>query len=180
LKKKAMTTYLIVPGLGNSGPEHWQTFFERSGNNFIRIEQQEWDAPNCKDWVTTVDSAISKYDLPNIVLVGHSLGCTTIAHWAEQFKRKIKGALLVAPSDVESVQYDFPAKGFAPIPLHKIDFKTVVVASTNDIWVSLNRASFFADSWGSEFINIGDAGHINVASGYAEWQEGLDFLRKFD
>ena len=42
-----MTNYFIVPGLGNSGPEHWQTYFEKSGSNFQRIEQQEWEAPAC-------------------------------------------------------------------------------------------------------------------------------------
>lgn len=36
-----MTNYFIIPGLGNSGDEHWQTFFEQTGNNFQRIVQQE-------------------------------------------------------------------------------------------------------------------------------------------
>jgi len=44
-----MTHYLIVPGLGNSGPEHWQTYFQQTGNNFFRIEQIEWDAPSCEE-----------------------------------------------------------------------------------------------------------------------------------
>ena len=46
-----MTHYLIVPGLGNSGPEHWQTYFQQLGNNFFRIEQSEWDAPSCEEWI---------------------------------------------------------------------------------------------------------------------------------
>jgi predicted alpha/beta hydrolase family esterase len=40
-----MTNNFIIPGLGNSGPEHWQTYFENSAENFLRINQQEWDAP---------------------------------------------------------------------------------------------------------------------------------------
>jgi len=173
-----MTNYLIVPGLGNSGPEHWQTYFETTGNNFKRIIQQEWDAPVCKDWVTTIANVIADYDPATVILIGHSLGCTTIAHWATQYKKKIKGALLVAPSDVEAQQYSFPAKGFAPIPKEKIDFKTIVVASEDDQWVSLERAKFFANNWGSEFINIGKAGHINAASGHREWKEGLNILKR--
>lgn len=175
-----MISYLIVPGLGNSGPEHWQTFFERSGNNFKRIEQTEWDAPQCNDWVGTIDKVVSNYDLSAVILIGHSLGCSTIAHWAKRYKKKIKGALLVAPSDIEAPHYDFPAKGFAPVPLDKINFKTIVVASTNDPWVSIDRAKYFAANWESEFINIGDAGHINVASGHTEWKEGLALLKMLD
>ena len=173
-----MTNYLIVPGLGNSGPEHWQTYFETTGNNFKRIIQREWDAPVCKDWVTTIDKVLADYDPTTVILIGHSLGCTTVAHWATQNKKKIKGALLVAPSDVEAQQYSFPAKGFAPIPKEKIDFKTIVVASEDDQWVSLARAKYFADNWGSEFINIGKAGHINAASGHYNWNEGLKILKK--
>ena len=173
-----MTNYLIIPGLGNSGPEHWQTFFETSGNNFKRIIQQEWDAPVCSDWVSSIDKAVSNYDPASVILIGHSLGCITIAHWANQYQKKIKGALLVAPSDVEAHGYTFPAKGFSPTPTGKINFKTTVVASEDDPWVSLERAKYFADNWGSEFINIGKAGHINAASGHNEWKEGMEILKR--
>lgn len=171
-----MTNYFIIPGLGNSEPEHWQTFFEKSGGNFQRINQQEWETPACRDWVTTIDKAISGYDPATVILIGHSLGCTTIAHWATQAKKIIKGALLVAPSDIENPVYTFPATGFAPIPKTKINFPTIVVASTDDPWVSIERAKHFAEQWGSKFIDIGKAGHINVASGYGPWQQGLDIL----
>lgn len=171
-----MTNYLIVPGLGNSGEEHWQTYFENSGNNFFRIIQQEWDAPICEEWIKTIDQKVVEFDLSTVVLIGHSLGCSTIAHWAKKCNKQIKGALLVAPSDLEAPQYDFPAMGFAPIPLDKLNFKSIVVASSNDPWVSLERAKLFAKSWGSEFINIGKAGHINVASGHTNWDEGIQIL----
>ncbi|WP_336516186.1 alpha/beta hydrolase [Pollutibacter soli] len=173
-----MTHYFIIPGLGNSGPEHWQTWFEKSGGNFHRIEQKEWDAPECKDWVDSIDMAIKKYNPEEVVLIGHSLGCSTIAKWAEQSGTKIKGALLVAPSDTDVQNYTFPAKGFSPISLNKINFKTIVVASTNDPWVSIERAAFFAEKWGSEFVNIGHAGHINAMSGHYQWQEGMDLLKR--
>jgi len=173
-----MINYLIVPGLGNSGPEHWQTYFESLGENYKRIDQEEWDAPVCSDWLTVIDNTISEYDPSSVVLIGHSLGCTTIAHWASQYNKKIRAALLVAPSDVEAQQYGFSAKGFAPVPKEKINFKTIVVASEDDPWVSLARAKFFADNWGSEFINIGKAGHINATSGHYKWEEGLTILKR--
>lgn len=175
-----MTNYLIVPGLGNSGPEHWQTFFENSGENFTRILQQDWEAPDCEDWISTIDRAVSEFNPSSVVLIGHSMGCTAIAHWVKKYQKKIKGALLVAPSDLEASVYKFPATGFTPIPQEKFNFKTIVVASENDEWVSWERAKFFATNWGSEFINLGKAGHINVASGFGDWKDGLDILKKLD
>ena len=172
-----MTNYLIVPGLGNSGPQHWQTYFQNSGDNFFRIEQQEWDAPTCSEWIHTIDNKVAEFDLATVVLIGHSLGCLTIVNWVKKYKRQIKGALLVAPSDLEAPHYTFPTKGFSPIPLERINFKTIVIASADDIWVSLDRARFFAEKWGSEFINIGNAGHINVDSGHTNWNEGISILK---
>jgi predicted alpha/beta hydrolase family esterase len=172
-----MNQYLIIPGLGNSGPDHWQTFFENSASNFKRIHQREWNAPDCEDWISTIDNEVTAHDLATTILIGHSLGCSTIAHWGSRFKRKIKGALLVAPSDVESPRYTFPIKNFTPIPKEKIEFRTIVVASADDQWVSLERAKEFAMNWGSEFVNIGNAGHINTLSGHTQWPEGLVILK---
>lgn len=172
-----MNKYLIIPGLGNSGPEHWQTFFEQSGHNFLRIEQEEWDEPDCSDWTARINKIASQFDPAQTILIGHSLGCVAIAHWASSYQTKIKAALLVAPSDIESPVYTFNATGFTPIPLQKILFPTLVIASENDQWVSLDRAKFFADHWGSEFMSIGAAGHINVASGYGKWDGGLALLQ---
>jgi predicted alpha/beta hydrolase family esterase len=115
-----MINYLIVPGLGNSGPEHWQTYFESTSDNFQRINQKEWDTPACEQWIETIDKKVSEFDLSTVVLIGHSLGCSTIAQWATKYKKQIKGALLVAPSDLEAPQYTFPTIGFASIPLEKM------------------------------------------------------------
>ncbi len=173
-----MTNYLIIPGLGNSGPLHWQTYFEQSGDHFFRVEQQEWDAPDCDDWVANIDQKVLEFDPASVVLVGHSLGCTAIAQWAKKYKRAIKGAFLVAPSDIETPAYTFPSTGFSPIPLDQLPFKSIVVTSANDIWVSPERAAFFATHWGSAFINIGNAGHINADSGHTNWDEGLALLKR--
>ena len=175
-----MTQYLILPGLGNSGPKHWQTYFEQSGPNFFRVQQSEWDAPDCETWIATIDRGVLAFEPSNLVLIGHSLACCTIAHWANNYHRKIKGALLVAPSDIENPVYTFPATGFAPIPQQTIPFKTLVIASDNDPWVSLERAQLFANAWGSRLINIGAAGHINADSGYGSWEQGLEYLQYFE
>lgn len=173
-----MTQYLIIPGLGNSGQDHWQTWFENTIPNCKRIEQKEWDAPDLSDWLVAIDEAIAVYEPSSVILIGHSLGCSTIAHWAKHSGKIIKGAMLVAPSDIEAPVYTFPATGFTPIPLDNIPFKTIVVASSNDVWVSAERARYFANCWGSEYINIGDAGHINADAGWGPWEEGIFILKK--
>lgn len=173
-----MTNYLIIPGLGNSGPTHWQTYFEESGKNFTRVQQADWHTPVCDEWIARIEEEVQSFDPATVVLIGHSLGCSSIAHWVKKYQGKVKGALLVAPSDPEADIYTFPAKGFAPVPLDRIPFPTIVVASNNDIWVTPERARFFAEHWGSEFIDIGAAGHINADSGHYQWEEGLEILKR--
>ena len=174
------TRVFIVPGLGSSGPDHWQTWLEQQDPAFVRIQQREWDAPDRADWVATLEQALAGQDLGQAVLVAHSLGCATIAHWAGRFGHRIKGALLVAPSDVETAHYAaFPTTGFAPMPLARLPFPSKVVFSRNDEWVSPARARQFAEAWGSELIDAGDAGHLNTASGYGPWPAGLALLREW-
>ena len=173
------STILIIPGLGNSGPQHWQSLWENKFN-FTRVEQKEWDTPFCSDWIEAINNEVKKHDPANVILVGHSLACSTIAYWALKFDIKIKGALLVGPSDTEADTYPQGTTGFKPVPLFNLPFKTIVVASTNDFYVKFDRAELFAESWGSELINIGDAGHINVLSGFGEWDEGLEILKRLD
>jgi predicted alpha/beta hydrolase family esterase len=173
------STILIIPGLGNSGPQHWQSLWEDKFN-FIRVEQKEWDTPFCSDWIENINNEVKKHDPASVILVGHSLACATIAYWALKFDIKIKGALLVGPSDTEADTYPPGTTGFKPVPLFNLPFKSIVVASTNDYYVTFERAKLFADSWGSELINVGDAGHINVSSGFGEWDQGLKILARLD
>ena len=166
----------ILPGLNNSGPEHWQTYWEQQ-YGFTRIQQKDWDTPVCKDWISTIDKAIANHPSEEVVLVGHSLACCTIAHWARQYNRTIKAALLVGPSDVEAPSYPPGTSGFAPMPLQRLPFKSIVVASSDDQYVSMERALYFASCWGSELIDVGALGHINSASNIGHWPEGYNILQ---
>ena len=171
---------LILPGLQNSGPQHWQSLWEKEHPEFTRVQQQDWDTPKRTQWVETLDAQITAFGADNIILVGHSLACPTVAFWAAQSRRKIKGALLVAPVDTETPNFPAEAQGFSPLPLIPLPFHSIVVASANDPWATLSRAAFFAGQWGSEFINLGNAGHISASSGFGEWKAGLELLKKLD
>ncbi len=173
--------FLIVPGVTNSSVGHWQSLWEKEfPEKFRRIEQAEWDAPVCSDWIAAIEREVRKEEPENVVLVAHSLGCTTVAQWAKRYGTRIKAAFLVAPSDVEAPSYNFNTKGFAPVPLMKLPFQSLMVASSNDQYVTLERAKRFADAWGSEFINVGAKDHLNAAAGFGEWPEGLELLKRFE
>jgi predicted alpha/beta hydrolase family esterase len=173
------SSILILPGLGNSGPQHWQSYWENT-YHFSRVQQEEWETPVCNDWVENINLAVNAHNPANVILVGHSLACATIAFWVQKYGTKIKGALLAAPSDTEAESYPQGTTGFAPVPLIKLPFPSITVASSNDFYVTLPRAAQFADAWGSKLINIGDAGHINAASGHQQWLEGLIYLKQLD
>jgi predicted alpha/beta hydrolase family esterase len=170
----------ILPGLGNSGPGHWQTLWENRFPDFIRIQQREWDTPRCEDWIETIHNTIAPFDPNEVILAGHSLACSAIGYWSKRYNLKIRGALLVAPSDTEAKTYPSGTTGFRPMPMNKLPFKSIVVASDDDFYVHPDRAKLFSQAWGSELLVINHAGHINASSGLGEWQSGLDLLKKLD
>jgi predicted alpha/beta hydrolase family esterase len=166
---------LTIPGLWNSGPLHWQTHWEAK-HGFTRVQQRDFDHPDRAEWVATLDAAIRAQSEPPI-LAAHSLGCTLVAQWvADRGGRGVAGAFLVAPSDVEAPDYPAEGRAFASMPLVRLPFPAIVVASTNDEYVSMERARLFAGAWGAELVTIGDAGHINGASGHGPWPEGEAML----
>jgi predicted alpha/beta hydrolase family esterase len=66
--------------------------------------------------------------------------------------------------------------GFAPMPLVALPFPSVVVACREDRYVSLERARSYAKAWGSTFVDVGAAGHINSASNLGTWPAGYALL----
>ena len=56
------------------------------------------------------------------------------------------------------------------------EFPSVVMASEDDVYVTLEQAAAYAAAWGSRLVNIGRAGHINSASGLGAWPAGYALL----
>jgi len=167
---------LIVPGLGGSGPGHWQTHWTERFEDAEQIVQDDWDRPDLAAWLARLRGAIEK--TPDAILVGHSLGCILIAHLVQRDAHaRIAGALLVAPADVDMC-LGLPdcLAAFAPVPRVHLPFPSITVASTNDPYATIRRAEDFARSWGSTFRNIGACGHINVAAGFGPWPKGERML----
>ncbi|MDF2689856.1 MAG: alpha/beta hydrolase [Microvirga sp.] len=165
---------LIVPGHTNSGADHWQSRWERQLSTAWRVEQENWDAPNKDAWAARIVDDVKRAKKP-VVLVGHSLGVMAIVHAAPLLPAdKVQGAFLVSPPDVERPDF-IPAidRGFAPIPRDPLPFPSVLVASRTDPHCDYDKAEDLAYTWGSAFVDAGDAGHLNTESGHGPWPEGL-------
>ncbi len=170
---------LIIPGLGDSGEKHWQSFWLQKFPNSTKVIQDNWNKPQLDEWLARLDENIQQINEPTI-LIAHSLAVSLVMHWVSKNNNpNIIGALLVAPADVNSPAHtpDF-LRHFSPIPIQPVPFPTVVIGTENDTYISLERAKELAAYWGSDFINIGLKGHINSDSDLEYWEEGQLFLQQ--
>lgn len=160
---------LIAPGLHNSGPEHWQSRWQRLFPAFERIEQDDWNVPDLARWSARVDEVRQRDRRPTLV-VAHSFGSLATVHSLVRDPAGIAGVLMVAPADPDK----FNVAGMLPqLPLPA---PSIMVGSTNDPWMAAPRAELWARRWGSRFIDGGALGHINAESGLGDWLEGLEIL----
>jgi uncharacterized protein len=173
---------LILPGWLNSGPDHWQSRWERA-HGYARVEQHDWMRPLRGDWISRVEDELLARDLADkqrAVLVAHSLGCMTAVAWVahSQNTQRVGGALLVAPPDCEREDLRHMLPSWAPIPLQKLPFPSVLLVSSDDPFCAPERARFFAAAWGSEVIEVGPRGHLNADSGLGDWPEAHLLLER--
>jgi predicted alpha/beta hydrolase family esterase len=162
---------LVVPGLHNSGPGHWQTRWEERHPAFVRVEQWHWDRPQLAAWSAQVGHMLRRSKRPTL-LVAHSFGCLASVHRAALGASSLVGALLVAPADPRKfgVEHALPDE---PLPI-----PSVVIGSGDDPWMPAGRAREWAGRWGSEFVDAGMLGHINADSGLGDWPFGLAQLAR--
>lgn len=174
----AKATIFILPGIGNSGAGHWQTRWQERLPRTRRVEQEDWDHPVCDVWVAALEAAVRDSE-PDVVLVAHSLACLQVAHWAASTRCRVRGALLAAVPDPEGAAFPREAIGFSPLPPGRFAFPSIVVASSNDPYGSVDHARRCATAWGSRLVEIGAAGHINTGSGLGDWPQGQALLAEF-
>jgi serine hydrolase len=178
----AGSSVLIIPGWNGSGAGHWQTLWEQKYPRFRRVEQHNWSRPSRSDWMGQIASDIEHAPAP-VFLVAHSLGCVAVAHWAATGGKKsdrVEGAFLVAPPWLtETDQCPAQLADFLPMPLQRLPFPALLVASEDDPYLPIDFAARVAAAWGSQFVDVGRQGHINVASGHGPWAIGEGLLRGF-
>ena len=163
-----MTKTLIVPGLDGSPAPHWQHWWAATDPRALMVDLSDPAKPLPAVWEAELASTILHH--PDCVLVGHSLGAVLVARLLTKWPQlKVRAAMLVAPA--ETAGSDRIGR-FGPIPERPLGVPSLVVASRNDPWMRYSRAGSLAQSWGAELVDMGFAGHINVASGFGPWLGG--------
>ncbi len=167
---------LTLPGWQGSGPEHWQSRWEAL-HGLRRVEQHDWLQPRRGDWMARLDEVLLGEPAP-VVLVAHSLGCQLVAAWAAHTRHgaRVRGALLVAPPDTEREDMPPQLHGWRPIRRARLPFRSTVVASSDDPYCTLARATAMAQDWGAALVLAGPRGHLNTESGLGDWPAGRALL----
>jgi predicted alpha/beta hydrolase family esterase len=176
MTETSATRVLLLPGWQNSGPAHWQSRWEALHGD-TRVQQHDWDWPKRGDWMMQLEEALLADPRP-AVLVAHSLGCQLVAAWAAHSRqtRRVRGALLVAPPDVERADIPPQVASWAPIVRQTLPFPALVLASSDDPFCAPARAAHMAADWGAACLEIGACGHINGDAGLGDWPEGRRLL----
>lgn len=175
---EAMTETIILPGIGGSCRNHWQSYWEAANPSFRRFRPNNWNQPDQENWITALGDAIKAASEPPLI-IAHSLGCLLVAHAAQRNIGSIRGAFLVSVPDPDGAVFPREAKSFGRVPYEPLPFASLIVASTDDPLGSLTYARKCALAWQSELIEIGAHGHINAESGLGAWHEGLALYRQF-
>jgi predicted alpha/beta hydrolase family esterase len=162
---------LIAPGLHNSGPDHWQSRWQRLFPAFERVQQDDWEVPDLPRWSARVDQVRQRgHDPRPTLIVAHSFGALATVHSVARNADGVAGVLLVAPADPDKFNVA------SLLPQQALAVPSIMVGSTNDPWMAAPRAALWAQRWDSRFINGGPLGHINAESGLGDWPEGLETL----
>ncbi len=180
--RKLAPTMLLVPGLRGYVADHWQTILEAELPKVACVPRLGNELA-CEAWVEALDQSVAAIDGP-VVLVAHSAGVWMVAHWARRHRRPIRGALLATPPDLDApLPAGYPTmqaledNGWFPAPIARLPFPSLVAASTNDPLARIERVLSLAMCWGSRFVDLGEVGHLNPASGYGPWPRAHELLR---
>ena len=154
---------LIIPGLHDSGPAHWQSWLQQQYRDSVRVVQRDASHADLQRWADRIHSTLDRAggSSDEWIAVAHSFCVLALArHLAEHPDSPIRQALLVAPAEPDKF-------GVAELlPHHRLAVPSTLIASQNDPWMSAASALRWAGRWGSSFINLGQVGHINTESGF--------------
>jgi predicted alpha/beta hydrolase family esterase len=163
---------LLLPGWQDSDPGHWQSRWEQL-HGARRVMQDDWWWPRRGDWMARLEDTLLADERP-AVLIAHSMGCALVAAWAAHSRHVglVRGALLVAPPDIERADMPPQLQSWAPIPRIRLPFGSVAVLSDDDPYCAMDRGRALAMAWGSRVVELKGAGHVNTDSGLGDWAEG--------
>lgn len=168
-------TVLIVPGLRDHVPEHWQTLLASRLPRVRCVAPMGRDNLDCAARVDAIERQASSIDGP-IVLVAHSGGVIPTVRWLQHTQRSVQGALLATPPDFERpLPEGYPSRealrkgGWILAARGPLPCASIVAASRNDPLASFECVAAMASQWNSKLVDLGEVGHLNPASGYGDW-----------
>ena len=153
---------LIVPGLHDSGPAHWQSWLQAQHRDALRVKQRDFAHPDLDAWAARIAHAQSLAAAgTRWIAVAHSFGCLALArHLLTTPSSGIVAALFVAPAEPDKFGVA------ALLPQQRLRVPSAILASDSDPWMSAASTRRWAARWGSHWLCLGDAGHINTESGF--------------
>jgi predicted alpha/beta hydrolase family esterase len=152
---------LIVPGLDDSPSGHWQSTLQASHHDAVRVVQRDWQSTNLERWSARIGSTLARSGTGPWLAVAHSFGVLALAHHlAQRPDTPVAAVLLVAPADPDKFGLG------AALPTRPLPTVATMVLSRTDPWLSLAAGQRWAARWGCHVVDLGDAGHINLSSGY--------------
>ncbi len=164
---------LIVPGLAGASEQHWQSRWEAKLSTASRVVPPATDPHDAKAWTAAVVDAVSRATRPPVI-VAHALGVAAVVAAVPHLQRTVAGGFFVAPSDLGDGASGFEAYSRDPLP-----FPSIVVASRGEPDHSFDAIEDVAAAWGSLFVDAGESGRLDEASGHGPWPEGLLTFGKF-
>ncbi|WP_328998445.1 alpha/beta hydrolase [Kribbella sp. NBC_00709] len=187
-------TFIIIPGLDGSDAHHWQSRWEHEWlAPAVRIEPSSWSAPDLTDWSAAITRAVNS-TTGDITFITHSLGCHALTHWLAHSPTlspvaspaespaaaRIRGAFLVGPPDPEAPTFPVDRlPTFASLPAVALTIPSVLIASTNDPYCTIEAATHLAKTWATPLIPLDNLGHINSDSNLGQWPQGQHLLTAF-
>src|SRR3989338_6754660 len=143
-------------------------------------EMPNTKTPKLDEWM---DKLVSFTPDENTILVGHSLANALILKYLEKPEAEIKGAAMVAAwdwlmEDVKEFHQTFFETGFDYEKLKQKDIPLIIVNSTTDPWIDLERSKKMADKLNTKFILIENAGHFMEKDGYKEFPQLVKIIEE--
>ena len=188
-----MKRVIIVHGWDGYPEEGWfpwlKNELEKKGFEVLVPQLPQPKIPRIENWVPKLAETVGTPD-ENTYLVGHSMGCQTIARYLEALPEgvKIGGAVFVGGffkrlTDINGEEEQEVVNHWlkAPLDLQKVKSHLlggIAIFSDNDHFVPLDNTGDFRDKLGSEIIIKKGMGHFSGGDKTFELPTALESVLK--
>jgi predicted alpha/beta hydrolase family esterase len=170
------SAFLMLHGLGGSGPGHWQRWLAdrlRGAGHLVQFpDLPQPHVPDPAAWDRALAAELAALDGDERVVICHSLSCLTWLAASERLERPVDRVVLVAPPSAAAGLTEllpfFPitatAAGVARGARH-----TRLVCSDNDAYCPEGASRLYGEPLGLPVDLHPGGGHLNVDSGLGPW-----------